>query len=98
MADDLEKYLEAIESADYSTLAHWNAIHLVRALRLLAAEVRTLRPLSEVGRLFLALPVHQQVWFDEDGLLQGDYDSDELAEACAKARTGEVKELGTHPG
>jgi DNA-binding transcriptional regulator YiaG len=42
-ADVLEQYLVAIESTDYRKLAQWEKLHIVRSLRLLAAEVRRLR-------------------------------------------------------
>ena len=42
-ADVLEQYLVAIETTDYRKLAQWEKLHIVRAMRLLAAEVRALR-------------------------------------------------------
>ena len=41
--DVLEQYLVAIETTDYRKLAQWEKLHIVRAMRLLAAEVRALR-------------------------------------------------------
>lgn len=41
--DVLEQYLEAIECTNWRTLAQWEKEHIVRAMRLLAAEVRRLR-------------------------------------------------------
>lgn len=56
--DALEQYLVAIETTHWRKLAQWEKEHVVRAMRLLAAEVRLLRerlaaqePDATLGRL-----------------------------------------------
>lgn len=51
-ADALEQYLESIELMPWRKLALWEKEHVVRAMRLMAAEVRLLREMKAEVREF----------------------------------------------